>query len=212
MPWRPRPEATRWAPRSPARILGPVGRGVRRLLRPVDARRACRARAGAVPAHAARGRWTKFVELTQTALRRLHAAAAPAVELRALRRRASRWPRSIGVPLGLLMGWFRWLDDVVTPLFDGAALRRADRVGAVRGAVVRHRHRRPGADHLQRRVSAVPDQRLSRRAVRRDALHRGGADAGREQLARHLRGAAAGFGAVDRRRRAHQRGARAGSR
>ena len=24
----------------------------------------------------------------------------------------------IGVPLGLLMGWFRWLDDVVTPLFD----------------------------------------------------------------------------------------------
>ena len=25
---------------------------------------------------------------------------------------------AIGVPLGLLMGWFRWLDDVVTPLFD----------------------------------------------------------------------------------------------
>jgi ABC-type nitrate/sulfonate/bicarbonate transport system permease component len=25
----------------------------------------------------------------------------------------------IGVPLGLLMGWFRWLDDVVTPIFDG---------------------------------------------------------------------------------------------
>ena len=25
----------------------------------------------------------------------------------------------IGVPLGLLMGWFRWLDDVVSPLFDG---------------------------------------------------------------------------------------------
>lgn len=24
----------------------------------------------------------------------------------------------IGVPLGLLMGWFRWLDDVVSPLFD----------------------------------------------------------------------------------------------
>ncbi|PTM40999.1 ABC transporter permease [Bosea sp. 124] len=24
----------------------------------------------------------------------------------------------IGVPLGLLMGWFRWLDDIVTPLFD----------------------------------------------------------------------------------------------
>jgi ABC-type nitrate/sulfonate/bicarbonate transport system permease component len=24
----------------------------------------------------------------------------------------------IGVPLGLLMGWFRWLDDVITPLFD----------------------------------------------------------------------------------------------
>lgn len=25
----------------------------------------------------------------------------------------------IGVPLGLLMGWFRWLDDIVSPLFDG---------------------------------------------------------------------------------------------
>lgn len=25
----------------------------------------------------------------------------------------------IGVPLGLLMGWFSWLDDIVTPLFDG---------------------------------------------------------------------------------------------
>lgn len=25
---------------------------------------------------------------------------------------------AIGVPLGLLMGWFRWLDDIITPLFD----------------------------------------------------------------------------------------------
>jgi NitT/TauT family transport system permease protein len=25
---------------------------------------------------------------------------------------------AIGIPLGLLMGWFRWLDAVVTPLFD----------------------------------------------------------------------------------------------
>ena len=24
-----------------------------------------------------------------------------------------------GVPLGLAMGWFRWLDDIVTPIFDG---------------------------------------------------------------------------------------------
>ena len=24
----------------------------------------------------------------------------------------------IGVPLGLLMGWYRWLDNIVTPLFD----------------------------------------------------------------------------------------------
>jgi ABC-type nitrate/sulfonate/bicarbonate transport system permease component len=24
----------------------------------------------------------------------------------------------IGIPLGLLMGWFRWLDDMVTPVFD----------------------------------------------------------------------------------------------
>ena len=25
----------------------------------------------------------------------------------------------IGVPLGLMMGWFRWLDDIVSPVFDG---------------------------------------------------------------------------------------------
>ena len=24
----------------------------------------------------------------------------------------------VGVPLGLLMGWFRWLDDIITPIFD----------------------------------------------------------------------------------------------
>jgi ABC-type nitrate/sulfonate/bicarbonate transport system permease component len=26
---------------------------------------------------------------------------------------------AVGVPLGLAMGWFRWLDDIVTPIFDG---------------------------------------------------------------------------------------------
>jgi NitT/TauT family transport system permease protein len=25
---------------------------------------------------------------------------------------------AVGVPLGLLMGWFRWLDDMITPVFD----------------------------------------------------------------------------------------------
>jgi ABC-type nitrate/sulfonate/bicarbonate transport system permease component len=25
----------------------------------------------------------------------------------------------LGVPLGLMMGWYRWLDDIVSPLFDG---------------------------------------------------------------------------------------------
>lgn len=25
---------------------------------------------------------------------------------------------AIGIPLGLMMGWFRWLDDMVTPVFD----------------------------------------------------------------------------------------------
>jgi ABC-type nitrate/sulfonate/bicarbonate transport system permease component len=25
----------------------------------------------------------------------------------------------VGIPLGLLMGWFRWLDDIVSPIFDG---------------------------------------------------------------------------------------------
>ena len=26
---------------------------------------------------------------------------------------------AVGVPLGLLMGWFRWLDSIVSPLFEG---------------------------------------------------------------------------------------------
>ena len=26
---------------------------------------------------------------------------------------------SIGVPLGLAMGWYRWLDDILSPVFDG---------------------------------------------------------------------------------------------
>jgi ABC-type nitrate/sulfonate/bicarbonate transport system permease component len=26
---------------------------------------------------------------------------------------------AVGIPLGLLMGWYRWLDDVVSPLFEG---------------------------------------------------------------------------------------------
>lgn len=26
---------------------------------------------------------------------------------------------AVGVPLGLLMGWYRWLDNIMTPLFDG---------------------------------------------------------------------------------------------
>ncbi len=25
----------------------------------------------------------------------------------------------LGVPLGMMMGWYRWLDDIVSPLFDG---------------------------------------------------------------------------------------------
>ena len=25
----------------------------------------------------------------------------------------------VGIPLGLLMGWYRWLDDIVTPFFEG---------------------------------------------------------------------------------------------
>lgn len=26
---------------------------------------------------------------------------------------------AVGIPLGLLMGWFRWLDDILSPVFDG---------------------------------------------------------------------------------------------
>ena len=50
------------------------------------------------------------------ALRRLD-LAAPRVQLPALRA-GFLLAAAIGIPLGLLMGWFRWLDDIVTPLFD----------------------------------------------------------------------------------------------
>ena len=54
-----------------------------------------------------------------------HGSRSPARRCRGTSPRASCATRSasllaaaVGVPLGLLMGWFRWLDDIVTPLFD----------------------------------------------------------------------------------------------
>jgi NitT/TauT family transport system permease protein len=64
----------------------------------------------------------------------------------------------VGIPLGLMMGWYRWLDDIVTPLFERCASSRrsrgcrSPRCGSAPGSAA-------GADHLQRRVSAVPHQR-----------------------------------------------------
>lgn len=28
------------------------------------------------------------------------------------------WAAAVGIPLGLLMGWYRWLDDIVSPFFE----------------------------------------------------------------------------------------------
>ena len=89
----------------------------------------------------------------------------------------------VGIPLGLLMAWFRWVDRIVSAGLRGRALRRADRLGAVRRAVVRHRHRRAGADHLHGRLSAGADQHLPRRQAGRPQVHRSLADAGRERSA-----------------------------
>ena len=58
-----------------------------------------------------------IVELLGRAVRRRHAAAASGVEPRALRL-GFLLAAAVGVPLGLLMGWFRWLDDIVRRLFE----------------------------------------------------------------------------------------------
>ncbi len=141
------------------------------------------------------------------ALRRRHPARASRPQLRALRlrlraggrgRRAAR-PADGLVPLARRDSHA----GVRRP-----ALHRADRLGAVRGAVVRHRHRRPDHDHLLGRLSAVPDQCLPRRPVRRPHLYRGGADAGHGQPAHDPAGAAAGVVPFDRGRPADRRRAR----
>ena len=84
---------------------------------------------------------------------------------------------AIGVPLGLLMGWFQWLDAMVRPVFDSLRLS-ADCLGAIRRAVVRNMARRSHHDHLLGRFPPVRDQHVSRRQVRRAALCRGGEDVG----------------------------------
>ena len=60
----------------------------------------------------------KFLELVQTpfAGHRLHEHLLASLEKFAA---GFLLAALIGVPLGLLMGWFAWLDDIVTPLFDG---------------------------------------------------------------------------------------------
>ena len=88
----------------------------------------------------------------------------------------------IGIPLGLLMGWFRWLDDIVTPVFEGFRLLRRS-LGCRLPRSGLERDRRPDSDHLCRRVPALPDQCLSRRALRQSQPHRSGADARHEKSA-----------------------------
>ena len=99
----------------------------------------------------------------------------------------------VGVPLGLLMGWFRLLDDILSPIFEGlrfiapiawvpfAALWFGTGIGG------------PVHDHLCRRFSAVPDQCLSRRPFCRSAPDRGFANARHRPFAHHPGGSAAGL-------------------
>jgi NitT/TauT family transport system permease protein len=60
----------------------------------------------------------KLIDLTQTPFAgyRLHEHMASSLQRYAY---GFTLAALIGVPLGLLMGWFGWLDDIVTPLFDG---------------------------------------------------------------------------------------------
>ncbi len=86
----------------------------------------------------------------------------------------------IGVPLGLLMGWFRLLDDIVTPVFD--ALRFIAPIAWVPFAALWFgTASAAGDDHLRRRLPALPDQCLPRRALRGAQDDRGGAHAGHRQ-------------------------------
>ena len=202
-PSTPRPPAIdrdlsarrRWPAGLPRPLVGPVGVGPRRQ---------------AVSADAARGSGAHALSADR-ALRRRDPARASRPQLRALRlrlRAGGRGRRAARPADGLVPLARRHRHAGVRR----PALHRADRLGAVRGAVVRHRHRRPDHDHLLGRLSAVPDQCLPRRAVRRPHVYRGGADAGHGQSAHDPAGAAAGVVSLDRRRPARSAPGSAGSR
>ncbi len=68
---------------------------------------------------------------------------------------------AVGVPLGLLMGWFRLLDDIVTPDLRWPALHRAHRLGALRGALFGTGIGGPVMIIFAGALSALPHQCLS---------------------------------------------------
>jgi NitT/TauT family transport system permease protein len=85
----------------------------------------------------------------------------------------------VGVPLGLMMGWYRWLDDAVTRRCSrrcGSSHRsrgcRSQRCGSAPASAA------PVLIIFSGRVSPMPHQCLSRCALRRDALRRSGATLG----------------------------------
>ena len=97
------------------------------------------------------------------------------------------------------MGWFRCLDDIVTPIFD--ALRFIAPIAWVPFAALWFGTGIGGPIMIifAGRFPALPHQRLSRRPLRRTAARRGGADARDRQPAHHRRGAASGLYRLHRR-------------
>ena len=166
-----------------------------------------RTRVAAVPAHAARSAPRNSSTLTQS----------PFVGYTLQQHLWSSFGRfamgfglavAIGVPLGLLMGWFRWLDAIVTPLFD--ALRFVAPIAWVPFAALWFGTGIGGPVLIIFSGAFPPCVINAYRGAKyvETALHRGRANARRQQLANDHRGAAAGIGAVDRRGAADQCGPR----
>ena len=99
---------------------------------------------------------------------------------------------AVGVPLGLLMGWFRWLDDIVTPVFDG--LRFIAPIAWVPFAALWFGTGIGGPIMIIFSGAFPPCLINAYRGatLRRPHLDRGGADAGHGQPAHDPAGAAAG--------------------
>ena len=176
---------------------------------------ACRRR-GSSPRSSCRRRsrsLARFALSADRALRRRDPARASRVAASSASPTASCSAAAVGVPLGLLMGWFRWLDDIVTPVFDG--LRFIAPIAWVPFAALWFGTGIGGPIMIIFSGAFPPCLINAYRGARfvDRTLHRGGADArARATCASILRGAAAGLVPLDRRGPARLRRVSAGSR